>query len=322
MASRTGVALALMLAMPIAAFARSAHTHLHRPRAGIQIRLSPVTIAANHEREVCQAIVLRNDRPLDIDALQFASPAGHGYISHHFALFVDDNDDLASLPTGPIDAPGCVGVGQNFGAIVGGVQAPRAGTAFPRGVGLTFKPHQILLLNLHYINGTSTPLRVDGAVNLFRAPAGSIVHHARGFQLGTFRILVPPEQDGSSQAQWMAPFPMNVVFLSTHSHKHTTAVDVDLLRAGGDAGQILATNDYQHPTMQRFATPLRMSSGDGFRWTCHYHNETTKPLTFGITSEDEMCFAIGSFYLDDDAAPLPSVAGCFGGNVALTCPQQ
>ena len=115
---------------------------------------------------------------------------------------------------------------------------------------------------------------------------------------------------------------MNVVFLSTHSHKHTTSVDVDLLRAGGDTGQVLETEDYQHPTMERFTTPMRLVPGDGFRWTCHYYNDTTAPLMFGITSEDEMCFTIGSFYLDDDAAPLPSLPGCFGGDVALTCPGQ
>ena len=33
-----------------------------------------------------------------------------------------------------------------------------------------------------------------------------------------------------------------------------------------------------------------------------------------------MCFAIGAFYLDDDAMALPPVPGCLGGDVALTCP--
>jgi hypothetical protein len=322
MGGRAYIAFALMLILPLAASAKSVRTHLRRPRHAVQVRLTPITIPPNHEREVCQAIVLNNDEPLDVSALEFASPAGHGYISHHFALFVDDNDDIASLPKGPVDAPGCVGVGQNFGAILGGVQAPRAPISFPKGVGVTFKPHQILLLNLHYINGLPKPLRVDGAINLIRAAPGSIVHHARGFQLGTFRITVPAGQDGSADASWTSPFPMNVVFLSTHSHKHTTSVDVDLMRGANDSGLLLETVDYQHPTMQRLDTPLRLESGDGFHWTCHYHNDTTRTLTFGVTSEDEMCFTIGSFYLDDDAAPLPSVPGCFGGDVALTCPGQ
>jgi hypothetical protein len=314
--------LGVLLGLPGMVIARTVRAHLGRPARAFQVRVSPFTIPAHQEREVCQAIVLSNRASLDVDALQFATPVGHGYITHHFALFVDDNDDLASLPKGPVDAAGCVGFGQNFGAILGGVQAPRAAISFPAGVGFTFQPHQILLLNLHYINGTAEPLRVDGAVNLLRARPGSILHHAHGFQFGTFRIDVPAGQDGSAEARWIAPVPMNVVFLSTHSHKHTTSVDVDVLRAGGETAQVLETVDYQHPTMERFTTPMRIATGDGFRWTCHYYNDTTKPLTFGITSEDEMCFTIGSFYLDDDTAPLPSVPGCFGGDVALTCPGQ
>src|SRR5262249_34864613 len=148
------IVIAVVCFLPIASFAKTARTHLHRPPHGFQVRLSPVEIPPNSEREVCEAVVLSNDEPVDIRALQFASPAGHGYISHHFALFVDDNADLATLPKGPIDAPGCVGMGQNFGAILGGVQAPRAAISFPRGVGFSFEPHQVLLLNLHYINGT------------------------------------------------------------------------------------------------------------------------------------------------------------------------
>ena len=112
---------------------------------------------------------------------------------------------------------------------------------------------------------------------------------------------------------------MNVVLLSTHSHKHTTSVDLDVVRAGTDAGRILQTVDYEHPTVERFVSPMRLEAGDGLHWTCHYTNAAATMLHFGITSEDEMCFTIGAFYVDDDAAPLPAVPGCQGGNVALTC---
>jgi len=47
---------------------------------------------------------------------------------------------------------------------------------------------------------------------------------------------------------------------------------------------------------------------------------TPGTLRFGVTSNDEMCFATGFFYIDDDAAPLPPVPGCFGQGESLTCP--
>jgi hypothetical protein len=46
------------------------------------------------------------------------------------------------------------------------------------------------------------------------------------------------------------------------------------------------------------------------------HNAGTVPLTFGITSNDEMCFTIGAFYLDDDTAPMPPVPDCYAGGTS------
>lgn len=71
------------------------------------------------------------------------------------------------------------------------------------------------------------------------------------------------------------------------SHKHTTAVDVNLIRAGADTERILQTVDYEHPTVQRFVSPMRLAAGEGLHWTCHYVNDTATTVHFGVTSEDE-----------------------------------
>jgi hypothetical protein len=61
-----------------------------------------------------------------------------------------------------------------------------------------------------------------------------------------------------------------------------------------------------------YPRPLRLEAGDGFRWTCRYRNAGTDVLRFGVTSNDEMCFTVGFFYPDDDAAPLPVFADASG----------
>ena len=81
------------------------------------------------------------------------------------------------------------------------------------------------------------------------------------------------------------------------------------------------TASYSEPTVNRYATPVRLEAGDAFHWTCNYRNDTGRPLRFGVTSNDEMCFTVGFFYPDDDAAaPLPPVRGCFGNGDGLVCP--
>jgi hypothetical protein len=317
---RGALALALFL-VPLLARA-DLRTHLHRPRRGLQVRLSPFPIAAQREREVCQAVTLPNRHAMDVDRITIKMPSGSDYSSHHFAIFIYDGDPNAKLPTQPTTSVGCVGVGERFvGGILAFVQRPAQRIKFPDGVGVQLKPHQTLLLNSHYINGSPAPLTIDVAINFHAARKGSIRHHARSFQLGTTRINVPAGGTSSSVAEWPVPFPMNVVWLSTHSHKHTTAVDVDLLRGSADPERLVETLTYSEPTFHYYSQPpLRLTQGDSLRWTCAYRNTTTGPVHFGVTSEDEMCFAVGFFYPDADAGPLPPVPLCLGDGNGLVCP--
>jgi len=310
-----------LLALPALAPAATYRTRLEPPHRGLQVRLAPITIPPGSEREVCQGVTLRNRRPLDVREIKLAMPAGTTYTSHHFAMFLYQGNHPERLPTEPVDAVGCAGVGgQVVSPILAFVQRPRQRLGFPRGVGVTLAPHQRLLLNSHYLNGGAEPVTVDVAANFRAARRGTLRHHVRSFQLGTFDIDVPPGAAGSASASWVTPFPMNVVWLSTHSHKHTQSVVVDLLRAGTIVGHELVTVRYAEPTVNRYPSGLRLEAGDGFLWTCNYLNQTAGPLRFGVTSDDEMCFTVGFFYPDDDTALLPRLPGCFGGGAGLVCP--
>jgi hypothetical protein len=317
--TRALVVIVAALAVASPASARTLRTRLHAPARGVQARLSPIEIAPGSEREVCQLVTLSNRRALDVDRLSVAMPSGADHSSHHFAMFLYDGDDEG---TEPIDSVGCVGVGKQFvSPILAFVQRPRQRIRFPSGVGVRLRPHQRLLLNAHYINAGTEPLTIDVAAN-FRTARRSLRHHARSFQLGTLRINVPAGEEGSASASWATPFPMNVVWLSTHSHKHTTTVEVDRIRAGVQGERELTTLSYAEPHVNLYTHPLRLEAGDGFRWTCNYRNETTRLLQFGVTSDDEMCFTVGFFYPDDDEAPLPRVPRCFGNGEGLVCPLQ
>jgi hypothetical protein len=320
--TRRLLALLVVVAFASAVPARELRTRLRPPRHGAQIRLSPITIAPASEREVCQLVTLPNRRALEVDRLYVAMPSGPTYSSHHFAMFLYEGDGTVAAAGGPVDSVGCVGVGKQFvSPILAFVQRSRQRIAFPRGVGVRLRPHQQLLLNAHYINGGTEPVTIDVAAN-FRAARRPLRHHARSFQLGTLRIAVPPGEEGSASASWVTPFPMNVVWLSTHSHKHTESVEVDRVTAGVTGAPELTTLSYSEPHVNLYPRPLRLEAGDGFRWTCRYRNAGTDVLRFGVTSNDEMCFTVGFFYPDDDAAPLPRVRGCFGNGEGLVCPLQ
>jgi hypothetical protein len=194
---------------------------------------------------------------------------------------------------------------------------------FPKGVGVTLQPDQVLLFNAHYLNSGDAPVAVDVAVNFRKAKRGTVTRHARSFQLGTTRFAVPPGGEGATTAEWRTPFPMEVVWVSTHSHKFTESVDVEAVTAAGVVRPLVRTTFYAEPAFAYFSPPsLRLEPGDGVRWTCRYRNPTTRTIRFGVTSEDEMCFAVGFFVTDEDAAipPLPPRPICYGGGLGLVCP--
>jgi len=316
-----GLVLTLLLAGDAAAGVIA--TKLAKPRRGFQLRVSPFKVPVG-EREVCQAVRLPIDRPVDIDRITVRMPKGSTLASHHFAMFLADAD-APNLPLGgPETNVGCVGAG---GALVSPILAfvQRIGgdvIRFPKGVGVTLSPSQVLLLNSHYVNVSDAPVELDVAVNFRRARRGSVKRHAKSFQLGTLDITVPVGGNADVTSEWPVPFPMEVVWASSHSHKHTETVDVDAI-VGGVTRPLVRTTSYAEPDFTYFKPPeLRLGSGDTIRWTCRYRNTTDKLVRFGVTSDDEMCFAVGFFVTDGDTPipPLPPSRACFGGALGLVCP--
>jgi hypothetical protein len=312
------------LALATGADARDAGlTKLKKPARGFQMRTARFSVPTG-EREICQGVRLPIDKPVDVDRITVRMPKGLTIASHHFAMFLAD----ATAPNLPMDGPkddvGCVGAG---GSLVSPILAfvQRVGgdvIAFPKGVGVTLSPNQVLLFNSHWVNVGDAPVDVDVAVNFRKARRGSVEQHAKSFQLGAIGIDVPAGQRASVTAQWPVPFPMSLVWASSHSHKHTESVDVDAL-VGDTVQPLVRTTSYAEPDFSYFTPPdLRLVPGDRIRWTCRYRNTTDEAVTFGVTAEDEMCFAVGFFVTDDDGPipPLSPSSLCFGGDLGLVCP--
>jgi len=314
--------LVLLVTGATTALPATVTTKLNKPRRGFQLRMTPFEVPVG-EREVCQAIRLPIDKPIDVDRITVRMPKGSTLASHHFAMFLAD----AAAPNLPLDGPesnvGCAGVG---GEVVSPILAfvQRLGgdvVRFPKGIGVTLTPSQVLLLNSHYVNVGDGPVSPDVAVNFRRARRGAVKRHAKSFQLGTLRIAVPVGGTAAASAEWPVPFPMDLVWASSHSHKHTETVDVDAV-IGGVPRQLVHTTSYAEPDFSYFKPPeVHLGPGDTIRWTCNYRNSTDRIVRFGVTAEDEMCFAVGFFVTDDDTIPpVPPSLDCFGGHLGLVCP--
>src|SRR5437016_12624684 len=162
--------LLVLLALPGLGSAATFRAHLRRPRHGLQVRLAPITVAPDSEREVCQLVTLRNRKAMDASEITMAMPSGATYTSHHFAIFLYQGENPQGIPSGPFDRVGCAGVSdQIVSPILAFVQRARQTIRFPPGVAVALGPHQRLLLNSHFLNGSSEPLTIYPPTNFVPA---------------------------------------------------------------------------------------------------------------------------------------------------------
>ena len=323
------VALVLLAALSLlAATAEARPLKLPKPKRGFQMRMREFSIPPASERETCEFRTTPNKEPIDVQGFRLNMTPG----SHHFVLweYLGDNTDPADFPSELVDAPGCVGVGprDSFAANANlfGMQVAKARLRFPPGVAVRLEPHAPVFLNAHLRNASPTdPLTAEVVFNIVPARKGTVKHHAQALTVGNLNdILLPPQSSASLTSEWYAPTDLNIVQLSTHQHHRGTHTVVRLIDPDGtDRGMLFEAVNWEHPGEKWFPQAFRLRQGQGLRFTCEWQNPDDKLVSFGVTTDDEMCFVTGYFYPDDDGAQvgggdcLPQGAGllCFGAKV-------
>ncbi len=59
---------------------------------------------------------------------------------------------------------------------------------------------------------------------------------------------------------------------------------------GKESGDIFYTNDDWHdPKITQYDPPMVVKAGTGFEYACTWKNPNDTMLTYGVTSDDEMC---------------------------------
>jgi len=317
---RTVVVLALAcFGLGTAADAR--HLHLRKPRRGFQMRMTPFVIPPGGDREGCEYLVAPNHGPMDVSAFELKVTPG----THHFVAweYLGKDHDPSHFWSGIRYSPGCVGLGPRdsfgttgnlFGMLSGPVRLQ-----FPHGVAVRLEPHAILYGNLHLHNYSSAPIHSEAVFNFIPARKGTVRHHAQAFVVGSQQIDIPARGDAALTAEWHTRTDLNIVNISTHEHHRGTLVRVHHIdAAGNDMGELVVSNDWEHPSVQWFPQALRLGAGEGIRFTCEWSNPDDHPVHFGVTTEDEMCFVGGYFYPDDETVPVTG-PGCLPQGAGLEC---
>lgn len=309
----------LVVALLAAVAAAPPPADARRPRP-IKLRVPRFVVPPASDREVCTFVRVPMKKSYDVAGQVIVSAGGResrGSTSHHFLIWAYVGKDLAGfkpLEGKVVDSKACLDFGPADGTsrvLVGGVQTPRSATKLPRGlalridpaVGKSGEPEAIgFILNSHWINGSSRPVRGGVRVKLLPAKPGTVKRLvkpifeivANGF------IAVAPGEIRSAGWSWgpgrpdlarglggveVPQRPACVTTVTGHMHKWGTLFTADFVDASGVRTRVFDATEYADPGQRRFDPPLLMRPGERIDYACTHDNGVTRPVKLGCEEE-------------------------------------
>ncbi len=291
------------------------------PPLGIQLVSSPQTLAPGSQQYTCWAFPLPQGAPYPIVQIQQQIPQ-EGV--HHYAVFTSSGEP--TYPAAPTSFD-CSTMGINWGLITGGgVGTPPVD--FPSGTAMTLNQPQSaesidagtalpvvnqIIFQLHLLNATPNPITVPTAyINLVSTTQPPTDFQQIGLLIaGTLTINIPPMTNNVqvsggcggplTAAGGNSPNMPNIFAIFPHMHTLGTNIEVQITPQGSTTADTLVNKAWNFGE-QGLITVNPMASakaGDQVQVTCTYDNTTSNTVTFGLTTQDEMCLGVLYYYPAD-----------------------
>jgi hypothetical protein len=269
---------------------------------GFQVKVEPFIIPSQFEREIFVYKEVGNEEPIYVNRIQMKMRKN----SHHFLIntFEDDTPPSKLPAINTIrdlrDAnnryllPTVEQMEYQIPTIAS--QTPELDYQFPKGVALKIPAKHKLDINLHYVNKSQQSLSGECFINLYNVPASDVANEAKPIFFSFENIRLPPHEKTIIFETFIVNEPMEIFMLTSHTHKLSERFEV-LLVGGPRHGEIVyASSNWHHPAIKTFDTPIHLNVGEGLKMVVTYNNTTSKPVRFGLTSEDEMSIIYGYYY--------------------------
>jgi hypothetical protein len=246
--------------------------------------------------------------------------------SHHLILFTNFGSQAAD---GTIDD--CNFASDALPVPIYASQIPHEELDFPTDEGhvqlaQSVQPNTAGIIQMHYLNSTDNVLTVHVGLSAYALEVNKPFTRTDLLVAYNDDIAIPPHATGYTVSA-TCPTDANQIDslkgarfwqMTTHSHKQTKQVHVR------DAGtMVLETDDWEHPTQQRWNAPSFYEFGSGqITWDCVYDNtgaNADNTITSGQSAKtNEMCMT-GGYYFPIIGAL--GVNGCFMSNGSCHCPE-
>ncbi len=272
------------------------------PASGYQVKAGPFDVAPHFERELFVRRDLRNAVPVYVTRIETRMKMN----SHHLLMYtftpgipaavmpaVDVIRDIRR-PDGSMDFLKMLPMG--YHAFFAGSMTPTGGFDFPAGVALELPANAVLDLNSHYVNTTNATISGEIYANLHTVDRSAVSKVAHTLFMNNESFLLPARQRTTITKTFKVGATTTIIMLSSHMHMHGEKF-VARIAGGPRNGEIVYENaNWADPVIKVFAQPLVLQAGEGLTSEVTYNNTTTSPISFGLTSEDEMNIIFGYYY--------------------------
>lgn len=257
------------------------------------------TLEPGEETYLCYTFRSPADRTVAVSQVVASSGLGE----HHVALFQTAPEE----PDGTFECPTLAKL--NWQPIwAGGTGSPSL--TLPEGVAFKILPHTQYLVQLHLQNAGDTTITDHSEIELTYMPqAEADAAEAAGiYALGSFDINIPANTAGHTlSTDCVADRDLNVFAAFPHMHKIGKAIELFHGATAETMTSVYRLDPWPFDDQPMDPVDWTIKPGDHLRTTCTWDNPYNEPVTFGDSSDDEMCFFVMFYY------PFDALAGCIEG---------
>jgi hypothetical protein len=257
---------------------------------GLVFSTNDFTLQPGEERFICYAKDLAEDAV--IDAYQWSSRAA----VHHVVL-------ARTMAREPDGASECDVLFRPTWSPLFITTTADSALDIPEGAANVLPAGTQLLIQLHLLNSGATPVTDRAHVKMTRStltdptPAGI-------YALGTMDVQLPPKQTTSLEASCAPSGDVELFAMMPHMHYLGKSLRVEMGPDEASLETVFHTDPYSFDDQRLEKLDLVIPAGYATRTTCTYENNSDDTITFGESSLNEMCFAIGF------AVGVDGAAGC------------
>lgn len=166
---------------------------------------------------------------------------------------------------------------------------------FPEGMAFRVDPAREIATNIHYLNTSDQPQRIEVAYDFFTATEAEITQELAPFAMQVNDFLIPAhsKKDVGSTCRSVGG---NIVSLMPHTHSLRTSFTVDLLDKQGASREIYRAGKFDaRSEIAVYNEPIPLDDVASIRFNCAFNNTHDIDVKYGI-GKNEMCILFGYSY--------------------------